>query len=213
MLQPKILEKITPMKTIGLVGGIGSGKSTVAQIIGRREDAVVIDADRLGHDVLRLDEVKTLVRAEWGNTPFGEDGEIDRRKMATLVFSGTPESIAQLEKLIGISHPRIAGLLKKQIELAKIRGVKLVLLDAPLLLEGPWDQFCDRIIFIETPQHVRMERIAKRGWSQEEYHARAANQLPLEEKRKAAQFVLENDCSLIELEQRIDAILCQIMSE
>ena len=201
------------MKTIGLVGGIGSGKSTVAQIIGRRGDAVVIDADQLGHDVLRLDEVKTLVRAEWGNATFGEDGEIDRRKMAALVFSGSPEGDAQLEKLIGISHPRIAGLLKKQIELAKIKGVKLVLLDAPLLLEGHWDQFCDRIVFVETPQHVRMERVAKRGWSQEEYHARAANQLPLEEKRKAAQFVLENDCSLIELEQRIDAILRQMLSE
>ena len=200
------------MKTIGLVGGIGSGKSTVAQIIGQREDAVVIDADRLGHDVLRLDEVKTLIRADFGDAPFGEDGKIDRRKMAALVFSGTPEGNAHLEKLIGISHPRIAGLLKKQIELAKIKGVKLVLLDAPLLLEGHWDQFCDGIIFVDTPEHVRMQRVMDRGWSMLEFLARSANQLPLETKRAAAQFVIKNNCPLDELEQRVEVVLRKIFA-
>lgn len=200
------------MKVIGLVGGIGSGKSTVARIIGGRDGAVVIDADRLGHEVLRLDEVKTLIRAEWGDVPFGNDGEIDRRKMAAIVFSDTPESRANLEKLIAISHPRIAELLKSQIHIAKIRNSKLVLLDAPLLLEGDWDRFCDRIIFVDSPEHIRIERVMKRGWTMDEYRARTANQLPLETKRNAAQDVLENDCSLVELEQRIDAILCRMMS-
>ncbi len=195
------------MKIIGLVGGIGSGKSTVARLIGQRDGAVVIDADRLGHEVLRQDEVKTLIRSQWGDAPFADDGEIDRRKMAALVFSGTAEGNANLEKLTAISHPRIAELLKSRIELAKMNGARLVLLDAPLLLEGGWAKFCDNILFVDAPESVRIERVLSRGWSIEEFKARADNQLQLDAKRKAAHATIENDCSLVELEQRIDAVL------
>lgn len=199
------------MKVIGLVGGIGSGKSTVARMIGERDGVVVIDADRLGHEILLLDEVKTLIRAEWGDVPFGDDGEIDRRKMAALVFSGTVESSTHLEKLLAISHPRIAERLKRQIETAKMGEKALVLLDAPLLLEGNWDRFCDEIIFVDTPEHVRMKRVMQRGWTMAEYQARAANQLPLETKRHAARFVIENHCSLNELRGCIDDVLQRLM--
>lgn len=200
----------TLMKIIGLVGGIGSGKSTVAKLIGQREGVLVVDADRLGHDVLRLDEVKLLIRAQWGNTPFDGDGEVDRRKMATIVFSGSEDGNANLEKLTTISHPHITELLKSQIEVAKMSGVRLVLLDAPLLLEGGWDRFCDILVFIDTPIQVRISRVLERGWTSEEFQARTANQLPLDVKRDTAHYAIENDCSLVELEQRIDGLFRQI---
>ena len=179
------------MKIIGLVGGIGSGKSTVARLIGKRDGVLVIDADRLGHEVLLLDEVKTLIRAEWGDVPFGDDGEIDRRKMAAIVFSGTEEGNADLEKLSKISHPRIAELLKSQIELARMDDRRLVLLDAPLLLEGGWDRLCDDLVFVESPQLVRIDRVLSRGWTPEEFRVRTTNQLPLDAKRNALRFVIE----------------------
>ncbi|MDR1491470.1 MAG: dephospho-CoA kinase [Planctomycetaceae bacterium] len=195
------------MKIIGLVGGIGSGKSTVAQIIGKRDGAVVLDADKLGHDVLLLDEVKTLIRNEWGGVPFDINGEIDRRKLAAIVFSGTKTGDENLDKLKKISLPRIATLLKSQIDRAKMKKKTWVLLDAPLLLEGGWDKFCNAVIFIDTPENLRLERAASRGWTKEEYYARTQRQIPLEKKRLAAKFILRNDCSFEQLKERINAIL------
>ena len=198
------------MKIIGLVGGIGSGKSTVARLIGQREGVLVIDADRLGHDVLRLDEVKSLIRAQWGDLPFGVDGEIDRRKMADIVFSVTKDGNADLEKLNAISHPPLDELLKGQIEVAQVKNVRLLLLDAPLLLEGGWDRFCDFLVFIDTPIEERISRVFERGWTTAEFKARTANQLPLDAKRNAAHFIIENNGSLFDLEQHIEAVLHQL---
>ena len=198
------------MKIIGLVGGIGSGKSIVARLIGKHEGVTVIDADQLGHEVLRLDEVKTLVKAQWGDAPFGDDDEINRRKMAELVFSDTENSNENLEQLNKISHPRITELLKKHLETAKISDVRMVLIDAPLLIEGGWDRFCDEIIFVDSPLPARIARVLERGWTPEEFQVRTANQLPLDKKRQTARIVIENDCSLVELEQRVDSVMRQI---
>ncbi|MDR1382651.1 MAG: dephospho-CoA kinase [Planctomycetaceae bacterium] len=198
------------MKIIGLVGGIGSGKSTVARMIGERDNAVVLDADKLGHDVLLLDEVKTLVRNEWGDVPFDANGEINRRNLADIVFSGTKDGNENLDKLKKISLSRIATLLKSQIDRAKAEKKAWILLDAPLLLEGNWDKFCDVIIFIDTPEQVRLEHALSRGWTKKEYDARTAQQIPLENKRLAAKFVLQNDCSLEQLRERICLIFDKI---
>ena len=198
------------MKIIGLVGGIGSGKSTVARLIGKREGVAMIDADQLGHEVLRQDEVKTLIKARWGDAPFGDDGEVDRRKMAAAVFSGTEEGKANLEYLTNISHPRIAKLFESRLEIAERNAMQMVLLDVPLLLEGGWDRFCDTLIFVDAPMPARIDRVLSRGWTPEEFQVRTANQLPLDTKRQAAQFIIENDCSLAELEQRVETVMQQI---
>ena len=192
------------MKVIGLVGGIGSGKSTVARLMGQYGGVTVIDADQLGHEVLRQNEVKTLVKSQWGDALFGDDGEIDRRKMAAMVFSGTREGNANLELLNKISHPRIAELLTTHLETARMANVRMILLDAPLLLEGKWDRFCNDILFVDAPEQVRIARVLARGWTMVEYQARVASQLPLDAKRNAARFVINNDCSLDELKQRVN---------
>jgi dephospho-CoA kinase len=159
---------------------------------------------------LQFDEVKTLIRAEWSDAPFGDDGEIDRRKMAAIVFSDSEEGKNYLEKLSKISHPRIAALLKTQIEIARMNDARLVLLDAPLLLEAGWDKLCDDLVFVESPYLARIERVLARGWTPEEFTVRTANQLPLDDKRNAARCVIKNDCSLDELNKRIEELFQKI---
>jgi dephospho-CoA kinase len=113
-------------------------------------------------------------------------------------------------KLSKISHPRIAELLKSQIEIARMNDVQLVLLDAPLLLEGGWDRLCDDLVFVESTYLERIERVLSRGWTPEEFTVRTANQLPLDTKRNAARFVIKNDCSFDELDKRIDELFQNI---
>jgi dephospho-CoA kinase len=197
------------MKIIGLTGGIGSGKSTAAAVFAKH-GAYVVDADRLGHQVLQLPEVKAEIHKTWGDV-FDLQGEVDRRKMAAIVFAGNPQSDLELAKLRTLTHPRIADMLNAQITEAEKYGFPLVLIDAPLLLEGDWDQYCSEILFVETPENLRRERVLKRGWTQDEYHARENNQLPLQVKRDAASHVLVNEGDLTFLEKQVQSFLKKIL--
>jgi len=190
------------MKIIGLVGGIGSGKSTVAEIFAKK-GAVVIDADRLGHEVLRLSEIKSAMKKQWGDDIFDDHGEVDRRKMAKIVFSGDETGDTQLAALKTLVHPKIGDLIRQKIAEAEAENTKLVLIDAPLLLEGSWDSFCEEILFIDVSEEVRMDRAMKRGWSREEYFVREANQFSLETKKSAATFIINNNGDIRELEKQV----------
>jgi dephospho-CoA kinase len=185
------------MKVLGLLGGIGSGKSLVAQEFARL-GAGQIDADRLGHEVLDEPETRAALQKYFGSEVFLEGGAVDRQALARKVFSQTnSQAAADLRYLEGVTHPRI--LAKMQVRLAQLQaeGAPAVVLDAPVMLEAGWDRVCDELLFVEVPQAVRLARVlAARGWTEADFAAREAAQDSLDEKRRRADVIFDNSRSL-----------------
>jgi dephospho-CoA kinase len=179
------------MRIIGLLGGIASGKSFVAEQF-RQLGAAVLDADRVGHDVLRLPAVKDAVRDEFGPKVFDSTGEIDRKALGQIVFGPPPEGPVQLARLEQITHPEIRRRLTEQVQQLASAGVPLAILDAPVLLKAGWAEVCDAMVFVDCDEVLRRARAVERGWTPEEFAAREAAQESVAEKRERADFVLEN---------------------
>ena len=189
------------MKIIGIIGGIGSGKSTVAALF-QQLGAAVISADDIGHQVLLLPEVKQAVQQRWGSAVFGNDGEIDRRALAAVVFAEEKE----LAYLKSLTHPMIAEEAHRQQEEHKRSGVQLCLLDAPLLLESGWDHLVDLIVFVSASAEERWDRVKDRGWTESEWRQRELAQFSVEEKSRRANVVLDNSCDTDHLRMQIEML-------
>jgi len=189
---------------VGIVGGIGSGKSLVAAALGRC-GARVISADELGHEALRQPEIRQKVVNHWGTHLLDDRGEIDRRRLGAIVFAD-PAELRGLETLV---HPWIANRIEAEVEASRSDpSVRLLVLDAAIMLEAGWEYVCDKILFVDTPREERLRRLhAQRGWTAREVEAREAAQLPLTEKRARADHVITNSASSEELERQIDSLL------
>jgi dephospho-CoA kinase len=183
------------MKLLGLIGGVASGKSTVAELF-RQQGAVVLDADRVGHEVLRLPGVRAAVGGRWGKDVIGPDGEIDRKALGRIVFGPSPDGPRQLAELERITHPEIGSRLKAEIERLAKSGTPLAVLDAAVMLKSGWDRLCDAIAFIDVPRELRLARALNRGWTAEDFARREAAQEPVDEKRRRADIVLDNSRDL-----------------
>jgi dephospho-CoA kinase len=193
-----------PKFIIGLVGGIGSGKSRVADEF-RKHGAAVISGDTLGHEALRQPEIREQVVARWGREVLDGQGEVDRRKVAKIVFANPSERRA-LEDML---FPWIERRIREQVGAAQADpAVRLVVLDAAIMMETGWDRVCDRIVFVDTPREARLRRLAEqRGWSTGEVEAREAAQLPLKEKAGRADVVLDNAGPPEHLARQVEALL------
>lgn len=183
---------------IGLVGGIGSGKSTVARGLAQRMPVAILDADRAGHEALRLPEVKVALRQAFGNSIFGETQEVLRAQLAAAVFGSDDRALQNRQTLEQIVHPRIRADIRQQLQhVRELRQVQVVLLDAPVLLESGWKNECDAVVFIDTPLSLRQQwTAASRGWTPEELTRREASQWPIARKRSVADFVVDNSGNL-----------------
>jgi dephospho-CoA kinase len=180
------------MKTIGLVGGVASGKSTVAKLLVEL-GAGVLDADRTGHDVINDEpQVREALRKRWGDGVFDESGTISRPAVARLVFGDGSKSDAELQWLQDLMHPRIGRRLQEIGEQMDAEGKPAIVLDAPLLLEANWKPFCDLVIMVDVPREIRLARAKQRGWTEADFDAREAAQVSVEEKRRLADFIITN---------------------
>jgi dephospho-CoA kinase len=174
---------------IGLIGGIGSGKSLVAAEL-VKHGGVLISGDRLGHEALRQPEIRSQLVARWRETILDANGEIDRKRLAGIVFASPAERRA-LEATV---HPYIGRRIREEIAKARQRpDVRLIVLDAAIMLEAGWHGVCDYLVFIDSPREIRVERLKQqRGWSVQEVEERENAQMPLAEKRRHADAVIDN---------------------
>lgn len=177
---------------IGIVGGIGSGKSAVAREASRKRPWFVVDADRIGHQTLLLPEVITKLTEQFGTHILDADGQLDRSAIAQEVFGTDREQ--QKQQLEAIVHPHIRRLAEDQITEAEESGhYKLIILDAAILLEAGWRTLCDAVVFIDSDWSDRRQRVEQtRNWDADELRKREASQLSIEEKRSQADAIISN---------------------
>lgn len=179
---------------VGIIGGIGSGKTALAMALAEYVSVCRLDADGIGHLVLQMDSVKSQLASEWGTEIFDSSGEIVRSRIAELVFGDDEAQQNRRKFLESIVHPEIRVLIKRRLEEFQDQAnCDVILMDAALLLEGGWDSVCDAVIYLEVPEEIRLRRVAKRGWTEEQFRKREASQMPLAEKQKRADVTIPND--------------------
>ena len=191
---------------IGITGGIGAGKSTVARILSEL-DCFVVDSDDLARQAL-LDPVvlETLVQW-WGREILDPQGQIDRRAVAEIVFTRPTER----ERLESLVHPWIENRRLALFKTAPDAAPALVI-DAPLLVEVGIDEKCDAVIFVNSDRSLRLDRLTQnRGWSDQELVQREESQMPLDAKRIRADYVIDNDGDLTSLTEQVRQTLHEIV--
>jgi len=198
------------MKVIGVLGGVASGKSLVARELVRL-GAGLLDADRAGHDVLRLPEIEAAARERWGEEIFGPDGRIDRARLGRVVFAGPPAGPCERKYLEQLTHPEIGRLLAREAERLAASGSVAAALDAPLLLEAGWDKLCNALVFVDAPRELRLARARKRGWTVADFEARERVQQSVDAKRQRADVIVDNsgspDQTRVQVERLWDSLV------
>ncbi|MFC1956573.1 dephospho-CoA kinase [Chloroflexota bacterium] len=191
------------MKVIGLTGGIGSGKSTVARFLAK-QGAVIIDADKVGHEALQPgSEAHQQAVAAFGEKIIAADGNIDRAGLGKIVFDN-PEALAKLNRIM---HPPMYNIVEAQLEEYRRQGVGVAVIDAPLLLEAGWDSLVDEIWVTAAPESTVLKRIKERtDLSEQEIMVRISSQLPAKERIRHASKVIDTDCSLDELKAKVEEL-------
>jgi dephospho-CoA kinase len=193
---------------VGLIGGIGSGKSAVAAAFARR-GARVVAGDALGHEALREPEVREHVVRRWGPQVLDEGGAVNRRRLAEIVFAPTPAADAERRALEALLFPRIERRLREEVAAAEADDrTRLVVLDAAVLLEAGWNKLCDRIVYVHAPRETRLRRLRDgRGWSVKEVEDRERVQLPLTDKVTRADDAVDNSGSPGQAQAQVDDLL------
>ena len=190
------------MITIGITGGVGAGKSTVLDFLAEKYQADVMKADEIGHLVMEPgQECYEPVIALFGKQIIKDDKTIDRRQVSDVVFSH-PDMLERLNELI---HPAVKRYIRRQLELKRQQGQKICVVEAALLLEDHYQEFCDTIWYIHTDQEIRIRRLMEnRGYTREKSISIIASQAPEEFFRANADYVLVNNTDLKETWQQIE---------
>jgi dephospho-CoA kinase len=190
------------MRVLGLTGGIGSGKSMVAQLFARL-GAVVIDADQLAREVVEPGQpaLEEIV-ATFGRDVLLPDGRLDRAKLAGIIFADPVERA----KLDAITHPRIRARMDEEIK-ARRSGPGVLIVDIPLLYENDRTYSVERVIVVWVDPQTQLRRIRQRdGLSADAAGQRIAAQMPLEAKRARADHVIDNSGAREDTRRQVEAI-------
>ena len=194
------------MRLIGLTGGIASGKSTVSALL-REQGAFIIDTDEIAHQVVEPGQSAYLdIIAAFGDEIVATDGTIDRLKLGKIVFQNTKFRVLLEE----ITHPPIEEQVNQLIQLARSKSCSVVILDIPLLFESGWDKRVDEVWVVAVDEITQLQRLIKRNnFSEQEAVARIKAQLPLAEKIRRADQVIDNSGDLAQLQAKIACLWAQ----
>jgi dephospho-CoA kinase len=202
--------------TIGLSGGIGTGKSSVARMFAA-QGAVVIDADAIVHELQArgMPMVAELAEA-FGPGVLDAEGGLDRAALGAIVFRD-PDARARLNAIV---HPKVGAEFARRVAEARASGARVLVLDIPLLFEGRRSgtgsaarmQF-DATVLVYAPEALQIERqIARDGCSRDEAIRRVRAQMPIEEKKPLADYVIDNGGSLADTERQVRDVLSRILA-
>ena len=195
------------MKLIGLTGGAGSGKSTVAEML-RELGAVVVDADEATHAVYEPGTPGfDAVVHEFGQE-YVKDGRIDRQRLGDVVF----HDAGARRRLNDVVHPLVREWMAQRTAEAVERGAEVVVQDVPLLFENSLERFFSSVVLVYVPEDVQVDRLVKgRGFTREQAHAVIGAQLPIEEKRGRAHHVVNNTGTLDDTRAQVAAVWKQLL--
>jgi dephospho-CoA kinase len=193
------------MLLVGLTGGIGSGKSTVADLL-RKRGAVVLDADDFARAAVVAGSAGLRKVADrFGPEVLAPDGELDRRKLASIVFAD-PAALSDLEAIV---HPEVRRMFADGIQ-ENLDGQQVVVLVNPLLIEMGTHRDCDIVVVVSASIDTQIARSVARGMDESDVRARIAAQLPLAERAQAADVLIDNEGTLDELEHEVDVLWNQL---
>jgi dephospho-CoA kinase len=189
------------MHLVGLTGGIGSGKSTVAEML-RERGAVILDADAFARDAVApgTDGLRRVVE-RFGAGILDGEGALDRRGLAAIVFAD-PEALDDLEAIV---HPEVRRAIADGVA-ANLDADRVVVLVNPLLIEMGTHRDCDTVVVISVSPETQVRRAVSRGLSEDDVRARIAAQLPLEERAAAADVILDNEGTVEELGGQVERL-------
>ncbi len=201
----------SPRPVVGITGGIGSGKSTVARMLEEEADGRVVDADQLAREAHQKPGIQEEIQTVFGEE-FVSDGSVNRKKLAEEVF----EDEEKLNRLNEIIHPYV--LERIQDEVTSFRenetsGPELLILDVPLLLETDLDHLCDVLLHVEVPEDVRARRLREsRNWDRDELRNREKTQMDVGLKQKKADYIIDNSRSKEATRKQLKRLLPEIIN-
>jgi dephospho-CoA kinase len=194
------------MKIIGLTGGIGSGKSTVASIL-KNLGAVIIDSDKVGHEMLNRGTPGWYeVIDAFGQDILSPQGTINRQRLAQIVFNN-PEALRKLNQIV---HPKIEHEVQSRLKKFQEQGIDAVVIEAALISEAPWSSQAEQIWVVKSPKEITLSRLKERGMSESESLARIASQYPAEEHVKHGLITVKNDGTVEDLKVKVEKLWREI---
>jgi dephospho-CoA kinase len=192
---------------IGILGGIGSGKSTAAAEFAKL-GCKVIDADKIAHELLDEPSVKEKVVGLFGQAILDSAGKIVREKLAEVVFTDA-DNLSSINEII---HPIVLQRAEKLIKKYNSQNqVKAIILDMPLLVEVGWDKRCNKLIFVNCDQKLRLNRAKKLGFDKNQVKIRENFQISLDNKAKLADNTIENNSDFSVLAKQVVNIFSYIL--
>jgi len=197
MTQPRILK-------IGLTGGMGCGKSEVRRLLAA-QGIPTIDADTLAKEIAATDpRTVAAIQQAFGDDVYDASGRLRREVLAARVF-GKPEALERLNRIV---HPRVFEVVDEKVRELAEKGEPLVVIEAALFYETGWDREMNAMIVVTAPLEKRLTWLQRRdGASRDQIEARLQHQMPVEEKARRADFVLENNGSLEELRKKVKELV------
>ncbi|MEJ8547252.1 dephospho-CoA kinase [Brevibacillus borstelensis] len=195
---------------LGLTGGIATGKSTVTAML-REQGIPVIDADQIARDVVEPGKpaYEAIVR-HFGREILLPGGQIDRKKLGEIVFSDE----AERQRLNAIVHPEVRRVMREEAEAAEQNGAKIVFMDIPLLFESKLQHMVDKVVVVYAPAQLQLARMMERDeFEEEQAQKRLRAQLPIDQKRAEADFVIDNTGSREETQKQVIQLLERLKTE